>query len=280
MTPTIAHTPIYQVYRHIRPDKDEVFYIGIGGEKRSAKPYNRNKYWHNIYNLNNKQIEIDILFDGLTWEQACQKEIEFIKLYGRWDKGLGTLVNLTDGGDGMVGFIMSEDQKQKIAKANEGNLSNTGKYVINNGIEEKFIDSPLPVPDGWRKGRAKSHSWNLQSRQLISGQRKGRKLNIDKEKRSAAHIGNSGSSGNFWINDGITSIYMKVGETIPDGWKRGRIRTWKITPPPKNTGKVFITDGECSKYITCGESIPDGWYKGLTIKNGKNSNYKQLITTK
>ena len=84
------------VYRHIRLDKNEVFYIGIGNEKRPYTKKSRNKYWHNI--VNKTEYRVDILFDDLSWEEACEKETEFIKLYGRKDLGKGTLVNMSDGG--------------------------------------------------------------------------------------------------------------------------------------------------------------------------------------
>lgn len=87
------------VYRHIRLDKNEPFYIGIGAnEKRAFNKVSRNIYWKNI--VNKTDYEVQILFDDLTIEQACEKEKEFISLYGRKDLGTGTLVNMTDGGDG------------------------------------------------------------------------------------------------------------------------------------------------------------------------------------
>src|SRR5438067_2280740 len=94
---------IYCLYRHIRPDKGEVFYIGIGGSERPYEKDGRGLYWNNIVRLN-PNYEIEIMFENLTWEEACNKEREFIKLYGRKDLGLGTLVNLTDGGEGVPGY--------------------------------------------------------------------------------------------------------------------------------------------------------------------------------
>ncbi len=102
------------LYRHTRPDKDEVFYVGIGKPGRELDfKWGRNKHWKGIYNLNNQTIKVDILFEDLTWEEACIKEKEFIKLYGRSDLGLGTLCNMTDGGDGCLGVKQS---KETIAK--------------------------------------------------------------------------------------------------------------------------------------------------------------------
>jgi hypothetical protein len=109
------------VYRHIRLDKNEPFYIGIGSDgdyKRSRIKSSRSKYWKNI--VNNCEYKIDILFDDLTWEEACEKEKEFIALYGRKDLGSGTLVNLTSGGDGNTGMVISEERKKQMSYKRTG----------------------------------------------------------------------------------------------------------------------------------------------------------------
>lgn len=97
------------VYRHIRLDKNEPFYIGIGSDeeyKRASTPKNRNIFWKRV--VNKTDFEVEILCDNLNWDEACIKEKEFIFLYGRKDKNKGSLCNLTDGGDGSVGVIVSE----------------------------------------------------------------------------------------------------------------------------------------------------------------------------
>jgi len=114
------------VYRHIRLDKNEPFYIGIGKtEKRAYSNKNRNKYWSHI--TQNIEYEVEILFDDLTWEKACEKEIELIKLYGRKDLAVGSLVNMTDGGEGQLGLIHSEETRKKIGIPHIGNKWNLGK---------------------------------------------------------------------------------------------------------------------------------------------------------
>jgi hypothetical protein len=125
------------VYRHIRLDKNEPFYIGIGEtEKRARSIKNRNKYWKNI--VSKTEYEVEILFNDLTWDEACEKEKEFIKLYGRFDLGIGILVNMTDGGDGISGHKMNEEaiNKIKIKRASQVitekhkiaiSIANTGK---------------------------------------------------------------------------------------------------------------------------------------------------------
>jgi hypothetical protein len=115
------------VYRHIRLDKNEPFYIGIGKtERRAFRKDFRNKYWRHI--ISQTEYKVEILFDDLTWEQACQKEIELIKLYGRKDLGLGTLVNMTDGADGGLGTIPSKETRKKMSLSLKGKVrSNEAK---------------------------------------------------------------------------------------------------------------------------------------------------------
>jgi hypothetical protein len=115
------------VYRHITKNKDisEVFYIGIGSDlnnkyKRAFETRRRSNFWKNIYNK--YDFNVEIILDDLTWEQACNKEIEFIKLYGRRDLGLGTLCNLTNGGDGVIGLIWTKDHRDKLSKSLKGRV--------------------------------------------------------------------------------------------------------------------------------------------------------------
>lgn len=109
------------LYRHIRLDKNEPFYIGIGNDetyKRSNIKANRSIYWKNI--TNKIPYRVEILLDDLTWEEACEKEIEFILLYGRKDLGTGSLVNMTNGGEGTPGIKRSQEYILKLSERQKG----------------------------------------------------------------------------------------------------------------------------------------------------------------
>jgi hypothetical protein len=100
------------VYRHIRLDNGIPFYVGISKSFRRAYSKNlRNSHWCSV--AKKYGFEVEILFDDLTYEEAKNKEIEFIKLYGRRDNNTGILVNMTNGGDGALGCIQSDESKQK-----------------------------------------------------------------------------------------------------------------------------------------------------------------------
>ena len=110
------------LYRHIRLDKNEPFYIGIGNSKhRAGKKDSRNAIWHNI--VAKSPYRVDIIMNDLTWEEACEKEKEFIALYGRIKDG-GILANITFGGEGVVGLKQSEENKEKARKIMTANVNN------------------------------------------------------------------------------------------------------------------------------------------------------------
>ena len=90
------------VYYHRRKDTGEVFYVGIGNNKRPYSKSNRNNYWSNI--VNKVGYDVDIIHTDLTWDESSALEIQYIKEFGRKDLGLGNLVNMTNGGDGANSF--------------------------------------------------------------------------------------------------------------------------------------------------------------------------------
>jgi hypothetical protein len=111
------------VYRHIRLDKNEPFYIGIGSDEKYQRANckalkGRNIYWHRI--VGKTDYEVEILFDEITYEESLKKEEEFIALYGRVNNKTGILCNLTDGGEGGKGYITTDEAKIKQRNAKLG----------------------------------------------------------------------------------------------------------------------------------------------------------------
>jgi hypothetical protein len=107
------------VYRHIRLDTNQPFYIGIGRtEKRAYEKKYRNNHWNSI--VNKVDYKVEVLFDDLDWESACEKEKEFICLYGRQDTNTGILCNMTDGGEGGIGVVVSDEAKKKLSESKKG----------------------------------------------------------------------------------------------------------------------------------------------------------------
>jgi hypothetical protein len=158
----------YYLYRHIRLDKNKPFYIGIGTKQNRPHPHMKSEYrrafetnrkesyiWNNI--TSKTQYEVEILFESDDYEFIKEKEKEFIKLYGRIDLKTGTLANMTDGGDGIIGYTpskekierhklfmigkkQSEEQKQKRIQSRKGyRHSEETKLKISNSHKGKKV---------------------------------------------------------------------------------------------------------------------------------------------
>jgi len=116
-------------------DKNIPFYIGIGTKFLNAKKYeteykrahdksmSRNRFWKSVVNKTDYLIEI--LFESENYDKILIKEQEFIKLYGRSNNGTGILTNLTDGGEGTFGLVVS-DKTKELLRQNSGQRGNTG----------------------------------------------------------------------------------------------------------------------------------------------------------
>lgn len=124
----------YYVYRHIRLDTNQPFYIGIGKKpsvskikgwnteySRAYEKVKRNKFWKNV--VNKTDYKVEILLE--TNNNHLLKELEkyFISIYGRaCCDPLGLLTNFTSGGELNDGpkqrgiRIVQLDKEQKIIK--------------------------------------------------------------------------------------------------------------------------------------------------------------------
>ena len=122
----------YYVYRHVRHDTNQVFYVGVGTAtgihvgfpseyKRAYDKNRRSAYWKNITSKTNYDVEI--LFETTCLTTVKNKEREFIAFYGRKDIGKGSLANHNDGGAGLEGSKHTLDAREKIRKANIGRIS-------------------------------------------------------------------------------------------------------------------------------------------------------------
>lgn len=118
----------YYLYRHIRLDKNEPFYIGIGtknnpdgrGKSIYERSYSkvRNKIWKDITSKTDYEVEILLESDNYDFIEA--KEIEFIAIYGRINNHTGILSNLTNGGLGNYGTIASDHKRNRMKALMKG----------------------------------------------------------------------------------------------------------------------------------------------------------------
>jgi hypothetical protein len=123
------------VYRHRRLDNNEIFYVGLGSVYKKHEKSNgfktlyerafsksgRSSYWNKVFNKSGYLVEI--VASNLTREYAEELEIFLISEYKRKDCCGGTLVNLTDGGEGVSGHTWTDEQKLQasIDRKGDGN---------------------------------------------------------------------------------------------------------------------------------------------------------------
>ena len=143
------------VYRHIRLDINKVFYIGIGTKQRAYSKHHRNNWWKKV--VNKTDYKVEILYDNLTKDLACELEVFLIKIYGRKDLKMGDLVNMTDGGEGTVN--KSEDVRKRISDNLKGKPSGMKGKKMTDEHKAKIGEAnkiSLKGKQTWMKG--KKHS--------------------------------------------------------------------------------------------------------------------------
>lgn len=104
-----------------------------GGNSNSAMANAIRKYgW--------KNVKHQILFDGLTLEEANWLERWFISTYKTNVCRYGTEFgyNSTDGGDGNSGHIQSAEARERMSKAKKGRPT-SGRAVICDGVEYQSV---------------------------------------------------------------------------------------------------------------------------------------------
>lgn len=96
----------FYVYAYLRKDGTP-YYIGKGKEHRAFTPHGR---------INRPTCKSRIIFlqENMTEDDAFALEIEMIAFHGRKDIGTGILHNLTGGGEGPSGRMISEETRAKL----------------------------------------------------------------------------------------------------------------------------------------------------------------------
>lgn len=171
----------FYIYAHVRPDKNEVFYVGKGkGNRAYEKGCRRNQYWNRVVSKNGGKFIVLKLAENLLESLAFDLEIALIAKFRQ--QGV-ILCNMTDGGEGTSGWKPSAETRQKRSKAMMGE---------NN-------------PSFGKKASA-------ESRKRQGEAQKGKKASAEaRKKQSEAKKGEKNS--NFG-NTGIKSIFSKPVQKI------------------------------------------------------------------
>ena len=168
----------FYVYQHIREDKNEIFYIGIGTKSKQdlrcntySRAYSKhidNNIWLKIIAKTNWKFEI--LFESDNRKEVEQMEINLIAKYGRKCDKSGYLANLTLGGESNLGYKHTEEAIKKIsekAKRKRGysNINYTPelKEKLSN-IQKEIANRPDKIE--YRRELAKGNSYRSISASL------------------------------------------------------------------------------------------------------------------
>ena len=155
----------YYIYFYMRSRDSAIgkagtpYYVGKGKGRRAYSN-------HRSVPVPKDKNNIVFVLNNLTEEQAFRNERDFISWYGRVDSGNGILRNLTDGGEGSSGLILSEEHKRKISEANKGQglgkkiHSEESKRKIGEASKGRIYKGRIPSEEHKRKN-SEAHKGKL-----------------------------------------------------------------------------------------------------------------------
>lgn len=175
---------MYTVYKHTTPNGK--VYIGITSQKPTArwnegKSYLKQKYFGSaILKYGWENIKHEILFEDLTKEEACKKEIELIAEYKSNQKEFG--YNLSSGGEfGGKGVRLSEETRNKMSESRKGDKNcNFGKHLSKitkeklrlSHLRENLSQETLDKMSKNNCGRCKEKHWNYGNKYSMEQRKK------------------------------------------------------------------------------------------------------------
>lgn len=181
----------FYTYAYLREDRTP-YYIGKGQGRRIS---NRQK--KDMKSPKDKS-KIILLKQNLTEEEAFRHEIYMIAVFGRKDLGTGILRNRTNGGEGISGFIPTEETRRKISEKNKGKKRTEEQ-------KQKLREAQKNQSEETR--RKKAHKNNNFA--------KGNKIDREIVDRLTEH-----KIKNKWWNNGTE---QKFCHECPCGWVSGRL---------------------------------------------------------
>ena len=191
----------YYTYAYLREDRTP-YYIGKGKGSRIYRKTKRIK-------PPKDKSRIIFLKQNLTEEEAFKHEIYMIAVFGRINLGTGILHNMTNGGEGGSGRVLSEETRRKLSDANRGkNHPNYGK-TTSLETKAKMSASKKNMSD---ETRAKYSAANTGENHPFYGKTHSPET---RAKYSAAR------KGRKWWNDGCGNCKIMI-EYPGDGWRLGR----------------------------------------------------------
>ena len=144
------------VHRYASGHKQgQVFYVGKGKDKRLKSKMDRSKWWKNVVKKYGFIYEIVIRFKS----EACAFSFEkaLIRNYGREN-----LVNLTDGGEGMSGWVPNNNTRETWSKIRTGKkLSKQHRESISKGGTGRIASEETRAKLSMAKSGENHHFWGF-----------------------------------------------------------------------------------------------------------------------
>lgn len=158
---------VFYVYAYLRKQDKTPYYIGKGQENRAYEK-------HKGISVPKDRSQIVFMETNLSEIGAFALERRYIRWYGRKDHGTGILLNKTDGGDGIFGFVHSIETKTKISTSHKG----------------KKMSSKARANMSIAQTGKKRKPFSLKHRAALSASKKGIKMSSESiTKNSESHKG-------------------------------------------------------------------------------------------
>jgi hypothetical protein len=161
----------FYVYMAWHPITGMPIYVGKGHGNRHRY---HNKNTHNLRLANAIQkyghINFFIIRDGISEREAFQTEMALIEHFGRADLGLGTLYNLTNGGEGTSG-PKTPEWRAKIGLRHKGKIvsAETGARISASKTGYKMSDETRARMSASHKGKSLSDAHVAAARSGLKG---------------------------------------------------------------------------------------------------------------
>jgi len=156
-------------------DKQEVFYVGIGNAKRPYTHRSRNQLWHKVVSKYNYIVVV--IHDELTYLDACILEKQYIKQFGRRCNNTGSLVNFTEGGEGIIGLIPWNKNKTKKIDIRIEKIARNRKGIVFSKTHIKNMSNAQKGKPCLKKGKTYEEMYGVEKAKLV------------KMKSSLSHLG-------------------------------------------------------------------------------------------
>jgi len=143
-----------QFYCYALLDKGIPFYVGIGSNPRRIASHVRKEGGKNTFKTNKiqsmtlegRELQYSIVAFFHSWVEAYHAEKSLILFYGRRNvRSDGILTNLTDGGEGTPGWVVTDEIRKGMSERAKGKVrSEEAKRKTSEALKEYYKNNPNP----------------------------------------------------------------------------------------------------------------------------------------